>query len=273
MAQPRPIEDRPARPLVDDSGGAQSLVPGRVSASRLERVQGLPRSLGSGPSPGSQPRPRSPAPRWGGITDPRRTDHQSHAAPAPPTRRAEHQNRSSPPDARPHLPRPPLLPLPPPPPSAAASTSPRRFSPPGSTLPPPIATHGLCPPAGIRLPPPRPRPHQHPPTLARPAFTWRVEEGGPARQRGTPFLENPGGKRKRGRGRGGGLLLSGRQQLENNRREQQPPLTAWRQFSAGFVENQHCQASHLLLVQGVTATWPRRDRLAVCDSGGASRER
>jgi hypothetical protein len=149
MAQPRPIEDRPARPLVDDSGGAQSLVPGRVSASRLERVQGLPRSLGSGPSPGSQPRPRSPAPRWGGITDPRRTDHQSHAAPAPPTRRAEHQNRSSPPDARPHLPRPPLLPLPPPPPSAAASTSPRRFNPPGSTLPPPIATHGLCPPAGI----------------------------------------------------------------------------------------------------------------------------
>jgi hypothetical protein len=186
----------------------KSLAPGRVSASRREGVRGLPRSLAPGPSPGTQPRPRNPAPRCGGITDPRRTDHQSYARTGtthPPSRSTRTARALA--DARPRLPRPPLLPLPRPlrpqlPPVAST------VHPPGSTPPPPIATHGLRPPAWIRLPPPRPRPHQHPPGLARPGFTWRVEEGSPRRKQRTPFLESPGGKRKTGRERDGGPLVS-----------------------------------------------------------------
>jgi hypothetical protein len=41
-------------------------------------------------------------------------------------------------------------------------------------------------------------------------FTWRVEEGGPVRQLGTPFLESPGTERKNRPQAGSGLLFSGR---------------------------------------------------------------
>jgi hypothetical protein len=47
-------------------------------------------------------------------------------------------------------------------------------------------------------------------------FTWQVEEGGPARERRTPFLERPGVERDMGRRRGGGLLTSKDQRPEIN---------------------------------------------------------
>jgi hypothetical protein len=106
--------------------------------------------------------------------------------------------------------------------------------PPGSKLPPPIATHGLCPPACIRLPPPRLRLRQHPPGLARPGFTWRVEEGGvPRVSGGPPSSKAQAGSEKTAEGGAAACCSPGEQHLESNRREQQPPLTAWTQCSAG----------------------------------------
>jgi hypothetical protein len=76
---PDPSSTAPCGRLSTTPAALTSLAPGRVSASRREGARGLPRSLAPGPSPGTQPRPRNPATRCGGITDPRRTDHQSHA--------------------------------------------------------------------------------------------------------------------------------------------------------------------------------------------------
>jgi hypothetical protein len=200
-AHPRPIENGPARPLVDDSGGAQSLVPGRVSASRREGVPGLPRSLAPGPSPGTQPRPRNPAPRRAHHGPPQnrppvtRRTGTTH----PPSRSTRTARALA--DARPQLPRPPLLPLPRP---LRPQLPSRRLD--GSTRPAPRpATHRTAWPVSSRLdpvPPPRPQPRQHPTALARPAFSWRVEEGSPRQKQRTPFLESPGGKRKNRPGAG-----------------------------------------------------------------------
>jgi Transposase IS116/IS110/IS902 family len=130
--------------------------------------------------------------------------------------------------------------------SATANHQGRQDRPPNpkSHLPPkpldkPIGTHPPAPrprhpsqrwPLSSRLdsvaaaPPPAPPA----PAWAGPARFYLVGRGrGPARQRGPPFLDSPGGKRKIRRRRDGGLLSSGRtttreQQVENNIREQQP---------------------------------------------------
>src|SRR5215210_7028936 len=84
--------------------------------------------------------------------------------------------------------------------------------PPVSNQTPTHASRPPCP-----LPPPRPRPTST--RLGKPAphLPGTSRNGGPARSGGPPFLENPGGKRKTGRGRGGGLLPSREKPIERNR--------------------------------------------------------
>jgi hypothetical protein len=77
---------------------------------------------------------------------------------------------------------------------------------------PPCPTHRIhrALPSGShppRLPPPRLRPRSITPGLPC-RFLGQVDEGGPARQRWTPFLERPGVKRNLSRRRGGGLAVS-----------------------------------------------------------------
>jgi hypothetical protein len=165
------------RLFADDAGGAQVSRPGARERVPPRGGRGLPRSLASGPSPGTQPRPRNPPPRCGGITDPRRTDHQSrtHTATTPAQSRSSRTARALA-DARPHPSRPPLLPLPrplrPQLPRRRLDGSPTRLQAP--------ATHRNAWPVPSRPDPVAAAPPPAPPAPAwagPPGFTWRVEEG------------------------------------------------------------------------------------------------
>ena len=92
------------------------------------------------------------------------------------------------------------------------------------------------------LPPPRLRPSTFTPGLpCPPQFVWQVEEGGPARQRWTPFLESPGVKRNLGPEAGRrpvGLLGPTRRHRhqETDHRSRQARATRFRsQVSREFV--------------------------------------
>jgi hypothetical protein len=135
-------------------------------------------------------------PDSGGIADTRPARPPSRPATHPeptPQNRANPRRRPTPPSASRPTRNPPTRPLP--------SASPRPFTHRLSQhTRNPLITHCPCP---VAAAPPRATSTR----LGWPArFTWRVEEGGPAQPRWPPFLESPGGKRKTGRGRGGGLF-------------------------------------------------------------------
>src|SRR5215210_3062530 len=98
--------------------------------------------------------------------------------------------------------------------------------PPVSNQTPTHASRPPCP-----LPPPRPRPTSTRLGKPAPLLPGTSRKGGPARSGGPPFLESPGGKRKTGRGRGGGLLRSWEKPIERNR---------WRETHGGKQRRRPC---------------------------------
>lgn len=195
----------------EEGGKVAPLGPARDDAE-AGRLAWRERSADDAGGPGV-PRARLPAagpgepshqwPRWRGGGSRKRPTSDVSRRRIPSTTHADNHNGSShrtasnlaPPPSRPGS-RPPSHPR-------FRTTAPRDVPPrrPRSLL------RRLCALARFRLPPPRLRPP--PPRLGCPArFTWQVEEGGPARQRRTPFLESPGVERNLGRRRGGGLLVS-----------------------------------------------------------------
>jgi hypothetical protein len=160
---------------------------------RLAGARGAAAPLGRAAA--QAPRARAcTTPDSGGIADTRPA-----TAPRPPpradtTESSEPRRRPTPPSASRPTPNPP-------------SPQPGRF-PPRRPDCSPTGAHNTHQPTHHTLPLPRcrrPAPGPPAPAWAGPSrFTWRVEEGGPARPRWPPFLESPGGKRKTRRGRGGG---------------------------------------------------------------------
>jgi hypothetical protein len=155
---------------------------------------------------------------------------------------AEHQQRRVALPAHPSAPRPvtaPYRPNPPARPRAPSQTRRRDRPPTGLQLIP-----ALVPPRFSAAAPPRARNRS---CLGWPdRFTWRVEEGGPVREHGTPFLESPGAERKTARRRGSGLLSSGRttptkQQGRTTRRGRDAPRA--------YGEEQRSEHRVLLLVR------------------------
>jgi hypothetical protein len=182
-------------------------------AARGRAARGLPPSGAVGPAPGAERAPDEP--RRATAAASLRLPHQPTAAP-PPSDPSRDTRPLEPHRRLPRHPRPPLPATSPPPrsprfPSRRLDGSPPRLS----------DTHLLVP----HLPRPAfacRRPASGPlqlPAWAGPSrFTWQVEEGGVRRKAADPpSSKAQAGSRKRGRGRGGGLLRSGAKPIERNR--------------------------------------------------------
>jgi hypothetical protein len=187
-APPRAPRGRQAAPARDWSRGRRPPV---------ARGRGAPPRRRAGPQPIRRAR---------ACTTPRQRRHRRHGPAAADSRdrhtpRADTDiSRSSPPTPDPAV-RPVPIPNPPAPGPPASSASPRRFTHRLSQHPLIHSPHAT--PARCRRPPPT---HQHPPGLARPGFTWTVEEGGQRNRGGPPSSKAQAQSGEQARGRGGGVF-------------------------------------------------------------------